>query len=176
VSGLDVDPQMVAIARKRCPGIDIHRADMVHFDLGRRFDVVTCLFSSIGYVQTLTRMRSAIACMAGHLEAGGLLLVEPWLTPEQYRVGEVTANFADGPDLKIAWMYTSDTGNGTSVFDINYLVGSPDGIAYFTERHEMGLFTLREYALSFEAAGVKAERYADSPFGRGLYVGVAEDR
>ena len=54
-------------------------ADMTSFDLGRRFDVVTCLFSSIGYVGTAERLDQAIATMAAHLEPGGTLIVEPWL-------------------------------------------------------------------------------------------------
>ena len=54
---------------------------MTAFDLGCRFDVVTCLFSSIGYVGTVERLDQAIATMAAHLEPGGTLIVEPWLSP-----------------------------------------------------------------------------------------------
>jgi trans-aconitate methyltransferase len=39
VEGLDVDPGMVDIARAKHPDVPIHVADMVDFDLGRRFDV-----------------------------------------------------------------------------------------------------------------------------------------
>jgi dTDP-3-amino-3,4,6-trideoxy-alpha-D-glucopyranose N,N-dimethyltransferase len=48
VEGLDLDGQMLAIATRRNPGIIFHHADMVDFDLGYTFDVVMCLFSSIG--------------------------------------------------------------------------------------------------------------------------------
>ena len=47
VEGLDVNPDLLEIARKRCPGIMFHEADMTNFELGRTFDVVTCLFSSV---------------------------------------------------------------------------------------------------------------------------------
>ena len=40
VSGLDLDPKMVEIAGRRLPGVPLHRADMLDFDLDRRFDVV----------------------------------------------------------------------------------------------------------------------------------------
>src|SRR3954451_7618060 len=77
VEGLDVDGNLLAAARTRCPGVTFHEASMVDFELPRRFDVITCLFSAIGYVQTVENMSKAIATMAEHLNPGGLLLVEP---------------------------------------------------------------------------------------------------
>lgn len=85
VEGLDLDPELLAIARDRLPDVPLHEADMVDFDLGRRFDAVTCLFSSIGYVLTGKRLRSAAAAIARHVEPGGVLAVEPWITPERCR-------------------------------------------------------------------------------------------
>ena len=67
VEGLDLDPEMLAVARERLPEVSFHEGDMADFDLGKRFDAVVCLFSSIGYVRTEERLRSAIASMAGHL-------------------------------------------------------------------------------------------------------------
>src|SRR5713101_6435159 len=43
VEGLDLDKEMLALARKRLPDVVFHYADMVGFDLGRQFDVVVCL-------------------------------------------------------------------------------------------------------------------------------------
>src|SRR5215813_4217905 len=73
VDGLDLDEQLLAIARQRNPGITFHHADMTDFALGRPFDVVTCLFSAIGYVKTLDNLARSVQCMAQHLTAGGVL-------------------------------------------------------------------------------------------------------
>ena len=62
---------------------------MAGFERGRRFDVVLCLFSSIGYARDEERLRAAVAAMASHLEPVGLLVVEPWLAPEAWREGHV---------------------------------------------------------------------------------------
>src|SRR3954447_5484559 len=61
LEGLDLDPEMLAIARERLPDVAFHEGDLVEFDLDRRFDAVVCMFSSIGYVRTEERLRSAIA-------------------------------------------------------------------------------------------------------------------
>lgn len=77
VEGLDLDPEMLAMARERLPGVPLHAADMRAFDLGRHFDAVVCLFASIGYVRSEDALRAATAAMARHLDPGGVLLVEP---------------------------------------------------------------------------------------------------
>ncbi len=63
-AGLDLDPQLLAIARERHPELRFHLADMVDFDVGRTFDAVVCLFSAIGYVRTVERLNAAIETMA----------------------------------------------------------------------------------------------------------------
>ena len=101
VEGLDLDEGMLSVARRRLPDVRFHHADMVDFDLGRRFDVVTCLFSSIGYAGTLPRMRRTIANLARHTLPGGVVAVEPWFSPESWVVGHVSSTYVDRPDLKI---------------------------------------------------------------------------
>ena len=172
VEGLDLDPGMVDVARERCPDVTFHEADMVGFDLGRRFDAITCLFSSIGYVRTLPRMKQAIQTMADHLKPGGVLIVEPWFSPDEWNTGNVHSLFVDQPDLKIARINTSEREGNLSFFVLHYLVGTPEGVEYFTERHELGLFTKEEYLEAFRAAGLNVTYDEDGLMGRGLYIGT----
>ena len=169
VEGLDIDGQLLAAARQRCPGVPFHEASMVDFDLARRFDVITCLFSAIGYVQTLDNMRRSVATMARHLAPGGLLLVEPWFEPDRFWTDTITANHYEGPDLKICWMYTSKREDTVSVLDIQYLVGTPQRVEHFSEVHRIGLFSQDEYSAAFRDAGLEVEYDPQGPFGRGLY-------
>lgn len=173
VEGLDLNPDLLRVARTRLPDTPLHEADMTRFDLGRRFDVVTCLFSSIAYVRTVDGLRRAVARMAAHVAPGGLLLIEPWFSPETYWSGTITGNFANEPDLKIAWMYVSELHDGLARLDIHYMVGQPSGIETFSEVHEMGLFTADEHAAAVRDAGLAHEQDAQGFFGRGLHVGTA---
>ena len=67
VEGLDLGVGMLEAARERLPEVTFHQADMTDFILGRQFDVVTCLFSSIGYVKTLEALVKTVNGMASHL-------------------------------------------------------------------------------------------------------------
>jgi SAM-dependent methyltransferase len=172
--GLDLDPEMLAIARERLPDVVFHQEDMVSFDLGKRFDAVVCMFSSIGYVRIEERLRSAIASMARHLEPGGVLVVEPWLAPEDWQDRHVGAVFVDEPELKIARMNIAHRKGDVSIVEFEYLVGTPDGVERFTERHELGLFTVEQYLDAFQGTGLVANHDPEGPMGRGLYVGTAK--
>jgi ubiquinone/menaquinone biosynthesis C-methylase UbiE len=171
VEGLDLSAEMLEIARVRCPRVPFHQGNMVKFDVGHSFDVITCLFSSIAAVRTVENMNAAIASMAHHLNPQGILFIEPWFGPENYWVGKLTANFVDQPDLKIAWMYRSEIEGLISILDNNYLIGTPEGITYFTERHELGLFTHEEYQDAFRYVNLEVEYDTVHLFNRGLYIG-----
>ena len=173
VEGLDLDPEMLAVARERLPDVPFHEGDMAAFDLGERFDTVVCMFSSIGYVRTEERLSSAIASMARHLEPGGVLVVEPWLSPDVWMDRHVGAVFVDDPELKIARMNVAQREGTVSMFEFEYLVGTPDGIERFTERHELGLFRVEQYLQAFRIAGLEAEHDQEGPMGRGLYIATA---
>jgi SAM-dependent methyltransferase len=164
---------MLAIACQRLPSVLFHEADMADFDLGKRYDAVVCMFSSIGYVRSEERLRSAIAAMARHLEPGAVVIVEPWLSPDDWRDRHVGAVFVDQPELKIARMNVAGRDGNVSIVDFEYLVGTPEGIERFTEHHELGLFAVEQYLDAFRAAGVEVEHDPEGPMGRGLYVGTA---
>jgi ubiquinone/menaquinone biosynthesis C-methylase UbiE len=171
VEGLDLDPNILEVARRRHPDVPFHLGDMADFDLGRQFDAITCLFSSIGYVKTVPRLNQAVANMLRHVKPGGVLLVEPWFAPAVFKPAGVYATFVDQPALKIARMNVTRVEDGISVLDFHYLVATPAGVEHFTERHELALFTNEEYEGAFRAAGVDAAYDAQGLTGRGLYMG-----
>jgi SAM-dependent methyltransferase len=174
VEGLDIDPGMLEVARAKLPGIAFREGDMLEFNLGRRFDVVVCLFSAIGYMRTMEQLNQAVANMARHLEPGGLLAIEPWFSPGQWMPGKVHALLVDEPDLKVARMNLSGPPVGNlSVLEFHYLVGDASGVRHVTERHELRLFEDLEYRGAFEQAGLAARFDAEGPSGRGLYYGVS---
>jgi len=171
VDGLDINPEFVEIAARKNPHSQFFTADMTRFALGKTYDIILCLFSSIGYVRTLEKVVKTLACFKAHLNPGGLLLVEPWFTPETWKphasVHMLTAETAEG---KVCRMNVSGQEERLSILDFHYLVGTPAGVTHFTERHELGLFTIEEMLVAFKEAGLEVKYDPDGLTGRGLYI------
>ncbi len=171
VEGLDLDSKMLSIARKKHPKLRFHQGDMVSLDLHSQFNVIVCLFSSIGYVKTKSRLQKAIKSMSHHLLPGGVLLVEPWFSSKQWNVGHNHMVTVNRPKLKITRISRSLRRGNVSILEFHYLFGTPKGIEHFTEIHELGLFTHKEYLDAFKAAGLNVIHDAKGLGGRGLYIG-----
>ena len=170
VEGLDRSEALLAVARERLPGVRLHCADMRTFELRSQFDAITCLFSSIGYLTSLDDVEWAIRTMAAHLAPGGVLIVEPWFTPDQWMPNTVHAILVDEPELKIARVSTSRVDGRVSSFNLHHLIGTPDGTEHVVEHHALGLYTVDEMTVAFEAAGLAVDFDPDGLTGRGLYV------
>jgi SAM-dependent methyltransferase len=171
VEGVDVEPSLLEVARARLPGVPLHLGDMRTFNLGREFDVVTCLFSSIGYMQTPEDLLHAVANLAGHVAAGGVLIVEPWLGPDRYNPEHVAKPLvAEGDGFYVVRANDAGVAGRLSVMEFHYLVTGPGTVEHFVEEHVIGMFTTDEYRAAFEAAGLVAEHDPEGLMRRGLWI------
>lgn len=168
--GMDLSEALLKRARERNPATNFYCCDMTDFALPRRFDVITVLFSAIGYVKTIEGLRSSAKCLAHHLEPGGLLVVEPWLTPDAWKPGTVHMSTVDEPELKIVRMNTSKSEGKVSVLDLHYLIGTPSETRHLFETHKLGLFSVDEMYTAFQSAGFTVDFDKAGLTGRGLYI------
>jgi SAM-dependent methyltransferase len=175
VEGLDVEPAMLDIARQRLPDVPLHEGDMRTFDLGRPFDAVMCLFSSIGYMTTREDLAAALGNMRRHLVPGGVMVIDPWFTPDAWIERHIGAGLDERGDLVVARLSHGTSDGRISVMDMHHLVGRKGvGVDHYVERHVMGLFTDEEYMDVFAEVGLAAERLDDLAWmDRNRYVAVA---
>jgi SAM-dependent methyltransferase len=165
--GLDIDARFVAIAAERST-VPIHVGDMDDFDLGEHFDAVICLFSAIGYSRDLP---AAIASMARHLAAEGVLIVEPWFTPDEWLPGHVQVLDHEADGVRLIRMSHSGLDGNVAIMEMHHLVGTSSGVEHIVDTHRMTLFTLNDYEAAFRGAGLTYEHDQPGPFGRGALIG-----
>lgn len=172
VEGVDLSEPMLAIATERNPDVAFQLGDMRHFELDRRFDVVTCLFSAIGYMPDSGSLALAINNMTKHLAPGGVLIVEPWLDVEGWSDGHLDLMTFDSDDLKVARMSGGERVDNRVVINFHHMVMTPDGVSYFAEDHPTTLFSEAEYRAALEGADLDVDYDNEGFIGRGMWFGT----
>ena len=158
---------MIEQARQRFagPGFagDFRVQDMAELDLGRQFDVVLCLFDSIGYTQTNERLQSFLKRVRDHLRPGAVFAFEFWHA----------AAMLGGFDPVRVRRFASDAGDvvrisetslraAEQLSDVRYTVFEPSGdgrYVQFEETQTNRYFLLPEMEMHLTAAGLTAESW-----------------
>jgi SAM-dependent methyltransferase len=73
VAGADIDPTMLAMARRDAPDLPWHETDLSAFDLGSTFDLVLVAGNTIPLLEPGTLAAAAVQ-LAAHLGEGGRLV------------------------------------------------------------------------------------------------------
>jgi ubiquinone/menaquinone biosynthesis C-methylase UbiE len=176
-TGVDLNKGILSIAKKRIPGAVFKEGNMANCRLGKRFDVVLCLFSSIGYVKTYANLRRTIRNFARHLKKGGVVIIDPWFTMKQYTPGSINMATYDSKDLKIARLNMSERKGIVSILDMHFLVAEKNKkVIHFVDRHELGMFEhdktlkfLRNNGIAASLVGQKREKHRS-----GRFVGIKQ--
>jgi len=74
VLGIDQSAEMIEEARRKNSHLGKVRfevGDMREFDLGERFDLITCLYDSLNYLTDPAEVKSFLGCVKRHLEPEG---------------------------------------------------------------------------------------------------------
>ena len=173
-TGVDVSKNMLKIARKNAKGVTFKEADMKTLRLGKQFDVIMCLLSSIGYVKTTARLENTIQNFSRHLKKGGLALIEPSNAKSRYVCGEPRVTTYEGKDVKIARINYTNFRQATAVLNMHLLIAERGKDAkYFVDRHELGLFGINNTLRAMKAVDLKSKYLKNGLMpGRELFVGI----
>ena len=180
VTGVDLSRPMLRIARRRLSGVRLVRGDMRTMDLGERFDVVSCLFSSIGYLRSERDLRRAFRSFADHLAPGGVVLIAPWVDPRKFRPGHITLTVYEDATTKIVRAARSARTGLRSRLTFDYLIGEAGrGFRHVREVEELRLTPPRRLRQLLGGAGLRTSWVPPRPrtrMDRGWLVGVAPER
>ena len=170
VTGVDVDEPSLAIARAKVPLATFIRADMVDLRLGRRFDAVVTLFGAIGYLRTIERVGESFRRLREHLSPGGVVVVEPFLTPDEFRAGRVVVQRGTSKEGTVERRCTTQLDGAIARLQFDYRIEERGEARTFSETHELGLFSRAEVESALAACGLECELVPEGLFGRGLWL------
>jgi ubiquinone/menaquinone biosynthesis C-methylase UbiE len=172
-TGIDINKCMINVAKRKVPNAKFRVADMMKFSLKEKFDVVTCLFGAIGYVETFNNMVKALGNFHEHLSEKGLVIVEPWIFGKDFKEGYVTINTYENEKVKFARMATSRMLGSKWIIFMHYLIAEKGEIKYFKELHKMLAVEYEDYIKAFDLSGFKNVRFLKENLwegNRGLFI------
>ena len=171
VDGIDINSEFIEEALKKNPNGNYFCANMTDFDLSKTYDIILCLFSSIGYVKTIENVIKTFRCFKRHLNKDGIIVIEPWFVPAEWNPdGGVYMLTGETVEGKICRMNISEQKGSLSIINFHYLIGTSNGIEHFTELHELGLFSVEEIKEAFKFVELNVKYDKDGLTGRGLYI------
>src|SRR3989344_6863855 len=121
-TGIDYSKGMLSVAKKQLKKVTLKQANMINFNLQKKYDIITCLFSSIGYVKTYRNLKKTINTFARHLKPGGIIIIEPWFTNETFYAGRPHIDVAQNDKIKVARAVVSQVKGNISSMDMHYLI------------------------------------------------------
>ena len=155
VTGVDLSPGMLALARETNPDVDYFQGDMRTMRLGRTFDAVAVPDSS-DYLRTRSDIERTLATAAAHLKPGGVLLFVA--KPAE---GFSNNNFAysgerDGVHVTLLENNHVDPARPERYQAVMvWLIRRGGSLSVHHETHQLGLFSRAVWEAQFEQAGFR---------------------
>jgi SAM-dependent methyltransferase len=177
VVGVDLSPSMLEVARERLgDGVALSLGDLRTLDVRRTFDAVICLNGTIGYLIGDADLEAGLAGLVRHVAPGGVLLLEPWCSAEQWLAPQVSAESCKEGDVAVTRVSRAFVdADGLGAFDWHCAVATPERSWSFVEHHRLALRPVSAYVDGLARLGFDAPHDPTFP-GRGLGIIVASAR
>ena len=168
VTGVDLSPAMVRLARAKCSSLsDDNRpeflvGDLKKIDLGRTFDAVVALFHVMSYQTSNEDLEAAFSSAARHLRPGGVLLFDFWHGPGVLNDPPVKrVRRMAGPGITVTREAQPVVYATEKIVDVkfNIKVAAPDGEHRFEEIHRMRYLFAPEIDRLLGPAGLQRESF-----------------
>ena len=170
VTGLDLSPRMLELARELNPECEFVPGDMRDFALDRAFDAVL-IDDAVSYMTTRDDLRSAFAAAWRHLHPGGVMVVNPDDTKETFLQNRTVVTLAAGKakpaELDVVFVenaYDPDPDDDQYEETMVYLIREGGRPRIETDRHILGLFARPVWVETLAEVGF---RIHEEPYGEG---------
>lgn len=155
VTGVDLSPAMVELARQVNPGVEYLVGDMREVRLGRLFDVVL-IHDAIAYMASPEELLAAYRTAAAHLAPGGLLLAVPEQLRLAYDPTDVTTVTRTADELSVTVVelqLMEDPEGDWYETEFIFILRRGMAVEVYRDRHRRRLFALAEFTEAIRRAG-----------------------
>lgn len=177
ITGIDLDKEMLKVAKKKIPDIIFYQGDMRSFELKKQFDVIVCLGAAISKMTNKIQLRQTIKNFSMHLKHGGIMILEAFITPDTFKPNLFHSVYINEPELKIFRVATTKRKGNIALIDFHVLVADKKGVKYITENHKLAMYEHKDFLDIMENEGLKSTydtRKDRVMASRGRYIGIKD--
>lgn len=160
ITGVDVNPEMLKIAKKKVRFAKFIKGDMTKLELGETFDVIICMFATIAYNLTYDELEDTIKILYHHLQSGGVVIFDLHIHEDYFLGGKVWVNTVVEKDLQVARI--SPSPKKKEILDMNliFLIKDKGKFDFEIDQHQIGLFNVAGIKKIMNRVGFKTKIYA----------------
>lgn len=172
IHGLDLNEEFLTIAKSKNPSVSYHLGDMTDFKLNERFDIVTCLFSSIANLKNITALKNMVHCSVAHMNKNGILIIEPFFEPHEWIADLMIMKTFDTDTYKYSILAKSEHKENKGVSKEVHSYLDKKGFDVFEEDFAFSLFSKEEIKDIYLENKLEYSYIRDEIFNRGLHIGI----
>lgn len=168
VTGVDLSPDMLALAHQLNPDVTYLPGDMRTLRLPGTFDAVI-IADSIAYMLTEAELLQAFQTAYAHLAPGGVFCTYVEATPETFEQNRTHSFSSQGDGVDLAFLrcdYDPDPSDTTFEMTFVYLIRRPDQPQQtVTDCHLSGIFPLPTWQRLLAEAGFDSITLDETSYG-----------
>ncbi len=161
VTGIDLNRDVLRLARKKNPRVAYRQGDMKVFTLGKRFNVITALTGVMLYNYSYEELKTTVENLHRHLEPGGVLIFNVAVVKEKafgknqrFLAFTESFSFKDMDVVVIDNPYDPDKRDTTFETHLVFLIRKNKGpLEVIVDKHMQGLFSLKRICRILEVTG-----------------------
>jgi ubiquinone/menaquinone biosynthesis C-methylase UbiE len=164
VIGIDLNPEMLKLARKKVSGVKFIQGNMKTLDLKEKFDVITCLFTTMTYNKNYEELEKTLKIFYNHLYTGGLVIFDIGFHKDYWLGGSVWVDTYSDKDLQLARISQSPMEPKDGLFDgkMILLIKDKGKVDFEIDEHKLGVFEAEEIKKIMIKIGFSSFIYAGS--------------
>jgi SAM-dependent methyltransferase len=147
VTGVDLSPEMLALAKELNPEVAYQVGDMRSVRLGRTFDAVI-IADSINYMLNEEDLRAAFETAYEHLNFGGVFVTYVEETPEGFEQNKTTFSVRSQSEVEVVFIenyYDPDPDDSWYECTFVYLIRQDGKLDIHTDGHLCGMFPIETW-------------------------------
>ena len=161
ITGVDINKEMLDIAREKVPDVEFITGDMKKLNLGRNFGAIICMYSAINYNLTFEELKLTLTNFYNHLNKSGVLIFDMGINKENWIEGNVSVDTVVDKGLKLARISKAHLENGVLNSNFIFLIKDNGKIDFDIDEHKLGVFGIKEVKELMEDIGFKTFIYSN---------------